>query len=351
MFQQGFVSAVRQLQYDSDRKPDARIPAVVKVVPVVIIDVNVIGVVPAFRPVFWPGIHEQERKTAVREPRIPHVDRGAAVHPEPVLTPEIETEAVLRNVVTAIASTLHPGPMLAFPPLSTTLLPCTMPLPATLLQPSPLLLPRDCLLLRTVRLLLLPGLLGTLSLLLLRPLLLSLLDPLLLWLLLQLRLLLPLLPGLLGALSLLLLLSLLDPLLLWWLSGLSVPRLRLVLLLLSACLRSLRLSLRVLLLCGRRRALLLPTLLLFRLALFLVLLVVLRVRRDTRPEKQKQGCGTGSSNELHSHRPPLRSISGMHADDQSALTMFQRLCCLRLGPGLVHRPIRVVGRGIERVQL
>jgi hypothetical protein len=26
----------------------------------------------------------------------------------------------------------------------------------------------------------------------------------------------------------------------------------------------------------------------------------------------------------------------MHADDQSALTMLQRLCCLRLGPGTVH---------------
>jgi hypothetical protein len=52
------------------------------------------------------------------------------LHPERVVTPEIETEAVLRNVVTAIASTLRPRAMLAFPVLSTTLLPGTVPLPA-----------------------------------------------------------------------------------------------------------------------------------------------------------------------------------------------------------------------------
>jgi len=55
------------------------------------------------------------------------------VHPEPVLTPEIETKAILRNVVTAIASTLRPGAMIAVPVLSTILLKCAMSLPAALL--------------------------------------------------------------------------------------------------------------------------------------------------------------------------------------------------------------------------
>jgi hypothetical protein len=176
-------------------------------------------------------------------------------------------------------------------------------------------------------LLLLPGLLGTLSLLLLRPLLLSrlllhlrllspllagllgtlslllwltLLDPPLLGLLLHLRLLSPLLPGLLGTLSLLLWLSLLNPLL-GLLSGLSVLLLLRLPLLLFACLWSLRLFLRALLLCGWRRTFLLPALMLFRLALLFVMLVVLRVRRDNRSAKQKHGGGTGSSNELHSN--------------------------------------------------
>src|ERR1035437_8919214 len=179
--QQGFVTAVRQLQCDSERKPDARIPAVGEVVPVVVIDVDVVGGVPVFTPEFRPGIHEHERKAAVRKARIPHVHRGEALHPKPVLTPETEAEGGLRNIVAAIASTLRPSAMIAFPPLSATLLPCTVPLPGALLLPSPLLLPRGCLLPRTLRLLLLPDLLGGLCLLLLRPRLLSLLlDPLLL---------------------------------------------------------------------------------------------------------------------------------------------------------------------------
>jgi len=56
---------IRRLQYYSDRKPDARIPTVVKVVPVVIIDVKVITIVPVLCPGFRPGIHEHERKAAV----------------------------------------------------------------------------------------------------------------------------------------------------------------------------------------------------------------------------------------------------------------------------------------------
>ena len=166
----------RQLQYDSDRKSYVRIPAVVKVVPVVIIDVDVIGAVPVFLPVFRPGIQEQERIAAIQEARIPHVHGGAVVQPEIVLTPEGETEGGLRNVVAAVAATLQPVAMLAVPLLSATLLPCAIPLVAALPCPSPLLLPRDCLLPRTLRLLLLPGLLGTLCLLL-PLLLLRLLDP------------------------------------------------------------------------------------------------------------------------------------------------------------------------------
>jgi hypothetical protein len=45
---------------------------------------------------------------------------------------------------------------------------------------------------------------------------------------------------------------------------------------------------------------LLFNLLRFRLLLFFTLLRALRVRRDYRPEKQKQGSGTGPSNEFHS---------------------------------------------------
>ena len=69
-------------------------------------------------------------------------------------TPEMEIVGVLRNVVTAIASTLRPGAMIAVPILIAILLPGTMRLPAAaLFQPSLLLLPCDCLLPRGVPLL------------------------------------------------------------------------------------------------------------------------------------------------------------------------------------------------------
>jgi hypothetical protein len=139
-------------------------------------------------------------------------------------------------------------------------------------------LPRDRLLLCALRLRLSLCLLGTLSLLL-RP---------------------PLLTRLLGTLPLLLWLSLLPPLLLGLLSGLPVLLL-LRLPLLFACLGPLRLPLRTLLLCGWPRIFPLPTLMLFRPVLPFVLLVVLRVRRDNRSEKQKHGGGTSGSNELHNN--------------------------------------------------
>jgi hypothetical protein len=201
------LNAIPQLQCDSDCKSDGRIPSVVEVVPVVVIvisDVDVIGRVPIVCPVFRPGVHEQERIAAVPETRIPQVDRGTG-HSEPVLTPERETEAGLRDVVTAIAPALRPRAMVTVPVLGTILQDCPMPLPSALLLPSPLLLPRECLLGRALRLL---CLLDPRWLLLLRPLWLRLLGALLrLW---------PLWLRLLGALLRLRLLDVLGPLRRLW---------------------------------------------------------------------------------------------------------------------------------------
>ena len=206
-------------------------------------------------------------------------------------------------------------------------------------------MPRDCLQLRALRLLLLPDLLGTLRPLLLRLLgslplpllLLSLLGPLLLRLLL-LRLLDPLLLRLL-------LPRLLGSLLLRLLSRLSMALLGLVLM--SACLRLLRLSLRALL----WRGLFLPTLLPFRFALSFVPLVVLRERGDHCPEKQNKGSGTGSSNNLHSILLSKRQHRACTQTTKSASNMFQCFCCIRFGLGLAHRAFRVVGRRVQRRQL
>ncbi len=319
------------------------------------------------------------------------------MHPEPVLTPEIEIEAGLRNVETAIASTLRPVAMLASPLMSTIPLPCALSLPRALLLPPALLLPRDCLLLRTLRLLLLSLLgpllrllfLSLLGSLLLRLLLLSLLGPLLRLLFLSLlgslllrllflsllgslllRLLLLSLLGplllrllllsLLGPLLLrLLLLSLLGPLLLrLLLLGLLGPLLLLRLLLLGLLgplllLRLLLLSLLGPLLLLRSLLLrLLGPLLLLRLCLRARLLIVffLSVHRDKRPKKQKQGNRVGNSNELHSNRllkvaigcargRPVRHNLCSTASAASASALV--LCTV---------PSGVVGRRIERIQ-
>ena len=223
-----------------------------------------------------------------------------------MVTAEIETEAGLRNVVAAIASTLRPAAMIACPASSTILLPGALPLPGTLLCPSALLLPGDGLLPvaerrlldLTVRLpllgpldplLLVPLLLlGALDLLLLGPLPMLLLVPLLL-----LRLLNPLLPLRLLLLRLLSGLRLLSRLL-------AAPPL--ALLLLSALLLLLlRLPLRTLLLRGRRFPLA-PTLLPFWLAILFIVPVLLRVPGDSGSEKQQQSNGSHSSNELHYYR-------------------------------------------------
>jgi len=106
-----------------------------------------------------------------------------------------------------------------------------------------------------------------------------------------------------------------------------------LLLLYVLCRLLVRLCLRALLLCGRPRSLLWLTLLLFRLLFFLL---VLRVRRDNRPEKQNQGSGTGNSKEFHSDRLQLKSPWRVHAEDQFALTIFQPLLHIERWPQLSH---------------
>ena len=59
-----------------------------------------------------------------------------------MLAAEIEIEAVLRDVVTAVASALGPVAMVGGPVLAPVLLPGSVSLPAARLYPSTLLLPR-----------------------------------------------------------------------------------------------------------------------------------------------------------------------------------------------------------------
>jgi hypothetical protein len=201
---------------------------------------------------------------------------------------EIETESGLGNVVAAIAPALRPGVMLGFPSLRTALLPATLAPPGALLGPSALLLPCDRLSLRPARLL--PGLRR--SLLLRLPLVLSLSG----WSALL------LLPGLRRSLLLRLPLVLL-------LSGWSA--LALLLLLLPAT--PLRLLFSA-----------------FGLAVFFVLVALLRRRRAGHSKKQKHGSGAGNSNELHT----IASVNlnfDEHAEGQFRKSMRPVAAVVRAG--------------------
>jgi len=109
------------------------IAAIVKVVAIVVVNIEVIGVIPVVGPVLGPRIKQQERIPAVLETRISQIHHWLRANAEVVLAAEIQTEAVLRDEVTPVASTLRPAPMVGGPPLRAILLPGIVPLPAAAL--------------------------------------------------------------------------------------------------------------------------------------------------------------------------------------------------------------------------
>ena len=122
------------LEYNRDRNPKAGISAIVQVVPIVIVDINVVGGIPVLRPALRPRVDKHERITTVLEARIASNNDGTAMDTKPVPAPKIENETIRGNIVAAIAATLVPGAMVDLPILGAVLLPRTVPLPtATLL--------------------------------------------------------------------------------------------------------------------------------------------------------------------------------------------------------------------------
>ena len=88
---------------------------VIQVIPIVIANINIVSGIPVLRPVRGPRVNHYERIAAVLEAGITlHYD-GLALNAKPVSLTETETEAIQGNVVAAIAATLSPGPMVAFP--------------------------------------------------------------------------------------------------------------------------------------------------------------------------------------------------------------------------------------------
>src|SRR5579864_2628522 len=72
------------LQHDGDCNRFAGIPTVVKVIPVVIADINVIGGIPVLRPVIRPRVNHHERITAVLEARVTRNDHRLALDAKPM---------------------------------------------------------------------------------------------------------------------------------------------------------------------------------------------------------------------------------------------------------------------------
>jgi len=89
--------------------------SVVKVIPVVIADIHVVAGIPVLRPVLRPRVYHHEGIAAVLEAGVTPNDEGLAVNPKPMTLAEIETEAIFRNEVAAIAAALIPSAVIALP--------------------------------------------------------------------------------------------------------------------------------------------------------------------------------------------------------------------------------------------
>jgi hypothetical protein len=85
------------------------------------------------RPGFRPRVNQHEPKPVVLEAWITANYAELALDAEEVFTTEIESEAILRNEVAAIAAPLPPSAMLGLPVLRAILLPGAIPLPTATL--------------------------------------------------------------------------------------------------------------------------------------------------------------------------------------------------------------------------
>jgi hypothetical protein len=107
------------LHGDADRNSDVGIPAVEQIVAIIDIgDIDVVGVVPVIRPVSWPRINHAEPIAVVLEAGISaHNEEGETVDAEPVVPAKISAEAIVRNAVAVVATTLLPVAVVGIPAL------------------------------------------------------------------------------------------------------------------------------------------------------------------------------------------------------------------------------------------
>ena len=110
---------IELLHRDVDRDSYVGIPAVEQVITVVDVgDIDVVGVIPVIRPVFWPWVHQSEPIAAVLEAGISaHNQEGQSVDAESMVRPKVSTETVVRNAVAVVPAALLPAAVIGFPVL------------------------------------------------------------------------------------------------------------------------------------------------------------------------------------------------------------------------------------------
>jgi hypothetical protein len=73
-------------------------------------DINVVGVVPVIRPIFWPWVNDTEPIAFVLKARISaHDHEGESVDSESMVRPKVSTKPVVRDAVAVVAATSLPS--------------------------------------------------------------------------------------------------------------------------------------------------------------------------------------------------------------------------------------------------
>src|SRR5579872_4457483 len=104
------------LKRDGDRDPDAGVVAVIQVIPVGVIEIDIVGLIPRRGPRFRPWIDERNPVAVVLETRIAsYKEQRKAADPEEMVGAEIEFEAIVGNPVPVIAAALLPGAVVSVP--------------------------------------------------------------------------------------------------------------------------------------------------------------------------------------------------------------------------------------------
>lgn len=105
------------LERNRDCNPHAGVLAVVYVVPIIaVIDIDIVGFVPIWRPVFRPWIDKRDPITVVLEARVTaYKEHRKAADAEEVFTPEVAPETVFRNAVAVVTAALLPTAVISIP--------------------------------------------------------------------------------------------------------------------------------------------------------------------------------------------------------------------------------------------